>query len=83
MSEVTYERLDQVLRGLGFSIRPAEQPVPSRWYEHERSGALIALPALPETDPVLPRHLLAARSILDAYGIANPRDFDLRLQKVG
>jgi hypothetical protein len=57
--------------------------VASRWYEHEQTGAVLALPSLPETEPVLPRHLLAARSILDASGIANPLDFDRQLQKAG
>jgi len=83
MPEVTYGRLDEILRALGFFVHTAEKPVASRWYEHEQTGALIAFPSLPETETVLPRHLLAARSILDAYGIADPLDFDRQLQKAG
>jgi hypothetical protein len=81
MPEVTYGELDEVLRSLGFSRQIAEQPVKSRWYEHHETGALIALPLLPESDPVQPRHLLAARSILAAYGIVDPLDFTAALQK--
>jgi hypothetical protein len=74
MHELTYGKLDEVLRSLGFSVQITEQPVQARWYDHEETGALIALPLFPDSDKVLPRHLLAVRSVLEAYGIVVPFD---------
>jgi hypothetical protein len=79
MPEVTYRRLDEVLRSLGFSVQEPEEG--TRLYRHARSGALIVLPALPEHDEVLPRHLVGVRMTLDAFGIADPPEFASRLQK--
>ncbi len=79
MSEVTYGRLDEALRALGFSSRVVEGK--ARWYKHEETGAVIALPEFSLDDPVLPRHLAAVRGTLEIYGIADPLDFALRLQK--
>src|SRR4051812_4294849 len=54
MAELTYGKLDKVLRSLGFSVRVAvietksQQPELSekkaRVYEHKATGAMIALP---------------------------------------
>ena len=79
MLEVTYRRLDEVLRSLGFSFHGVEQQ--NRVYHHKETGALVVFPEFPPEDPVLPRHLLTVRSILDAYGIADPLHFDSKLQK--
>ncbi len=81
MSKVTYGRLDEVLRSLGFSTRTATMEAPARVYEHEGTGALIALPVFSFEAEVLPRHLLASRAILDAYGLADPLDFAAKLEK--
>jgi hypothetical protein len=78
MSEVTYGRLDKVLHSLGFSARTTKDQ--ARVYQHTETGALIVLPVFPPEDKVLPRHLLAVRSILDAYGIADLLDFAAKLQ---
>jgi hypothetical protein len=79
MTEVTYSRLEEVLRSLGFSLRAVEEK--NKVYRHEGTGALVVIPQFPPGERVLPRHLLAVRSILQAYGIADPTDFATRLQK--
>jgi hypothetical protein len=82
MSKVTYGQLDQVLRSLGLTAwtNDTAEP-PARLYEHKATGALIVLPVMREEEEVQPRHRLAVRSLLDAYGVTDPFDFDTRLQK--
>ena len=82
-TEVTYGQLDKVLRSLGFSCRVLNKEPATRVYEHKDSGALITIPPFPETDFVLDRYLVAARTILDLFGIADPKVFDAKLQKAG
>jgi hypothetical protein len=82
MVEVTYERLDKVLRARGFSVRLLKHhEPPARVYEHAATGALIPLPLFPDSDEVLPRHLDAVRVVLDNYGLANSADFTLEISK--
>jgi hypothetical protein len=81
-TDVTYGQLDKALRSLGFSYRVLEKELRTRVYEHE-SGALITIPPFPETDLVYEHHLLAARTIADLFGIADPKVFDAKLQKAG
>jgi hypothetical protein len=86
MLEVTYGRLDQVLRGLGFSVRISRGDgfvADNRVYEHPESGAVIYLPVFPEEEKVIPRHLLAVRTTLDLFGVDDPLDFDAKLQSAG
>jgi hypothetical protein len=80
---VTYGQLDKVLRSLGFSCRVLKKDPPTRVYEHKESGALITIPPFPKSDFVLDHHLLAARTILDLFGVAEPKVFDAKLQKAG
>jgi hypothetical protein len=79
MRNVTYGQLEAALRSLGFSLRGLEEK--NKVYRHEGTGALVTFPEFPSDEPVMPRHLLAVRSILQAYGIADPMDFAARLQK--
>lgn len=79
MSEMTYGRIDELLRSLGFSVRVTADP-PAKVYEHE-TGALIALPVFPNSETVLQRHMVAVRAILDTYGIADSSDLALPLPK--
>jgi hypothetical protein len=79
MPKVTYRRLDEVLRSLGFSVHEPEQG--TRLYKHAGSGALIVLPVLPDQEEVLPRHLVGVRMTLEAFGVADPPEFASRLQK--
>ncbi len=81
MAEVTYDRLDKVLRSLGFAFRGVQDR--NKVYRHEETGALVVFPECPPEDLVLPRHLLAVRGILDAYGIADPLNFAAILQTAG
>jgi hypothetical protein len=82
-TDVTYGQLDRVLRALGFTCRPGSNDPPGRIYEHKKTGALIMLPAFPESDKVYEHHLKAARSELDTFSIADARTFDAKLQKAG
>jgi hypothetical protein len=82
-TDVTYGQLDRVLRSLGFSCRLVTLEVPARVYEHEQYGALFMLPPFPESDRVLDYHLIAVRTMLDGYGIADPTAFAAELQKAG
>jgi hypothetical protein len=79
MAEVTYGQLDEVLRSLGFSVEVLEDK--TKWYKHEATGAVVALPDVKTKDPVTPHHLVAVRAILEAYGLADPLDFASKLQK--
>ena len=80
MPEATYNQLDAVLRGFGFTVR---EPDPeTRVYKHP-GGALLAFPTLPERDRVREHHLVGTRMVLEAFGIADPPDFAARLQKAG
>jgi hypothetical protein len=79
MLEVSYGKLDEVLRALGFSVHQAEPD--TRVYKHAESGALIVLPIFPDHDEVLPRHLVGVRMTLEAFGIADPLEFASQLQK--
>jgi hypothetical protein len=82
-TNVTYGQLDKVLRLLGFSCRPAKDDPPGRIYEHKKAGAVILLPAFPESDDVLEYHMIMVRVTLDNFGIADPSTFDAKLQKAG
>ena len=83
-SEVTYGQLDKVLRSLGFSCRlMTDDPPPTRIYQHKEAGAMILLPALPESDKVFEYHLVAVRREVDDFGITDPTTFDVSLQKAG
>ena len=78
MTPITYGRIDSVLCGLGFTLRVIDE---AREAEHAPTGALVALAYLPDATEVLPRHLVAVQSILDAYGISDPLELDSRLQR--
>ncbi len=82
-TDVTYGQLDRVLRSLGFSRHLVKKDPPALRYEHKESGALIPLPPFPDTDRVLDYHLVAVRTTLDIYGIADPTAFAAELQKAG
>jgi hypothetical protein len=81
-SEVTYGQLDEVLRSLGFSCWLAKKEPPARVYEHEETGARITIPPYPFAHHVLIHHLVAARTTVDLFGVADPKVFDAKLQKV-
>jgi hypothetical protein len=79
MIEVTYGRLEEGLRSLGFSLSGVHKK--NKIFRHEPTGALVIFPEFPAENAVLPRHLLAVKSILRAYDIADPDGFSLELQK--
>lgn len=82
-TDVTYGRLDQALRSLGFTCRPGATEPLAHVYEHARTGASLVLPSFPDGDLVLEYHMLAVRSLLENYGIAGPQQIDAVLRKVG
>ena len=82
-STVTYEQLDKALRSLGFVCRPARDEPPGRVYEHKEAGALIILPNYRDHARVFEHHLIAVRTELDNFGLADPTVFADRLQKTG
>jgi hypothetical protein len=81
MSDVSYQRLDKALRSLGFSYSGVKEM--NRVYLHKETGALVVYPEFPPDELVLPRHLQTVRAILNAYGIADPTDFEAKLQRAG
>jgi hypothetical protein len=83
MTDVTYGQLDKVLRQFGFSCEFVKKTVESRRYDHKKSGALILLPAVSETDHVPEYHIVTVRVTLDNFGIADPTTFAAKLQKTG
>ena len=82
-TNVTYGQLDKALRSLGFTCRQLDGEPPARLYEHAASGASVMVPTFPASDRVLEYHLVTARTMLDACGIADPTAFDARLRKAG
>ena len=80
-TEFTYGQLERVLRSLGFTCRPGNRKPPGRIYEHPQTGAIVALPAFPESDKVYEHHLVAARMELNDFGIADPTTFEAQLRK--
>lgn len=82
MSSITYGRLDELLRSLGFAASTNETVMPpARVYQHDPSGAFILLPVLPADMEVQAWHLAGVRMKLDLFGVADPFDFDRRVQQ--
>lgn len=75
MPEMTYRRLDDVLRSIGFTIRVVDD---ARVYEHSPTGALFVFPQYPLDDPVLPHHLAGVRGSLYWYGFGDPFEQDAK-----
>jgi len=79
VAEITYDRLEEILRSRGFSFLGIEKK--NKVYKHEATGAYVIFPEFPGKDPVQQRHLSMVRGVLDAYGIADPLDFEKELLK--
>jgi predicted RNA binding protein YcfA (HicA-like mRNA interferase family) len=71
MSEqrLTYGRLDEALRSVGFTSRTLEGK--ARIYKHP-SGATVILPDSPLDDTVIPHHLVVVRTVLAEYDLPDP-----------
>lgn len=82
-TEVTYGQLDKVLRSLGFTCQPAKHDPPGHVYKHKTAGAVILLPAFVQSEKVFEYHLVAVRTELDNFGLADPSVFAAKLQKAG
>jgi hypothetical protein len=81
MTEVTYGRVDKVLRALGFSCRTTTIETEANIYEHRETGAVIILPAVSKRKSVLPHHLAAVQGTLAEYGIADAIELSGELHK--
>jgi hypothetical protein len=71
MNEITYRRLHQALRALGFTCRIVTFEEEARLYEHPPSGAIIGLPPDPEDMAVFPHHLIGVRKAPDHFGFSD------------
>lgn len=81
MTAVTYGQSDKVLRGLGFSFHTATLQTEALVYEHQQTGAVIILPAVSKRKRALPHHLAAVQGTLAEYGLADPLDLAVELEK--
>ena len=79
-TDVTYAQFGRGSAFVGLFMLALKKKPPSRVYEHE-SGALVTTPTYPMDDFVFDHHLLAARTTVDLFGIADSKVFDARLQK--
>jgi hypothetical protein len=75
--QVTYERLGQVLRQLGFNSRKVEP----RWhrYEHAASDTVIIVGDRTPTESVLPSELVSARRHLIDKGLVDAAELEQML----
>src|SRR5262249_4863690 len=80
LSQITYGKLDEILRSFGFDawVNTTSEP-PARVYAHLASGAMFFLPLVLLTDHAQPWHVVGVRMTLDNFGIAPPAEFDRRL----
>jgi hypothetical protein len=78
-SQLTYGELTNVLRSFGFSVWITEDET-ALVHKHE-SGAQLTFPRFPESMVAQPVHIVASRAQLDAFGIAEPAEFDDRLRQ--
>ena len=81
MKELTYLRLDKILRSLGFASHPLDGN--GRGYQHAATGARVTLPTMQNNEKVLPHHMVAVRAILNAFAIPEPDEFADELTRVG
>ncbi len=81
MTEVTFGKLDQLLRGLGFTA--FDTLTGTRVYQHRPSGAEVYIPRQTPEQLVRPHHVLSARVTLDDFGVLADREFEGRLQTAG
>ncbi len=77
MPGLTYGRLARTLKEHGFDERVTEA---GRTFLHE-SGARLPLPPLSDQEPLRAYHYVAARALLDDYGILSRETFDLLLAR--
>lgn len=78
-TQVTYGLLDRVLRSFDFTVWTTDDER-VLIYKHE-SGAQLSFPHFPPSMAAQPAHVVASRAQLDAFGIAEPAEFDERLRQ--
>jgi|GEM_PF-2840755 hypothetical protein len=78
--KVTYSDLEAVLLHLGFTRRTDNGNI---IYEESTHDAVLPLPSMPLDSPVLARHYLAARIIVDGRGVAPETEFERAMRQRG
>ena len=78
---MTYSQMNKRLSELGFTVRLVTEKKKLRVYEHQATGARLALAFRPDDEPVLPHHLAAIQGTLKVYGIAGSLDLAAQPQK--
>ena len=74
---LTYQNLDTVLVDLGYKRHESRNAVACKYPENEK--ALLLFPVKPLDSEVRGINLVAARSVVDGFGIADASDFDVLL----
>jgi len=82
-ADITYGQLDKVLKSFGFTRHEFERRGKAVQYDHKETGASITLPLFPKKDYVMVHHLIAVRTTLDGFGVADRTVFEKKLKKVG
>jgi hypothetical protein len=77
---ITYSDLEAVLLRFGFARRADNGHVV---YEEQVNDAVLPLPVMPPDAPVLARHYLAARIIVDGRGVADEQVFESAMRERG
>lgn len=73
---VTYGALIQTLKALGFVERRTKE---AQFFRNDAYDALIILPPVPPDEAAWTGHLIEARTLIVAKGIAAPETFDALL----
>ena len=72
-TSVSYGQLEKLLLSLGFHVQVEANKY--RLYQHAPTGAVVSLPDRPGTESVSPTHLMAARTTVCDYQIADEMTF--------
>jgi predicted RNA binding protein YcfA (HicA-like mRNA interferase family) len=79
MPRVSFAALEQVLVGLGFTVRKV--PGSHTWFEHPGSNTRILLPPFRQEETVDQGNLVAVRRHLDEKGLMPRARFDELLRE--
>ncbi len=80
-TEVTYGRLDKVLRSFGFSRREFERHGKGVRYEHKDTGSLVTIPLYPDDEKVYLHHMVMVRSAIEDFGISDRSVLEKKLKR--
>jgi hypothetical protein len=78
--KITYHDLEVVLAQLGFKKRTENGHI---FYEESAHDAVISLPNRQPDEPVLARHYVAARLVVDGMGVTDEKEFERVMKERG